>query len=1215
MQIRRIKLRNLHSIRSEVEIDFMASPLADTGLFAITGDTGAGKTTILDAITLAMYGKVCRNSRPEEALSHGAEEGFAECDFEANNRLIRCQWRCWVPRSKKASPPKTERTVAEWSEGKQEFLIVAERKIKEVDSFVEEVSGLDFVRFTRSALLAQGEFAAFLKAVPKERSELLERITGTAIYSEFSKAAHDRHNLEKAKLAELVAKRESLHLLSKEELAFLKAQIKEKEQEAKSVKLALDKVQNALQWLKRVEQLKLEDAKAKTDWAKLELEITTFEPKASSLALHKKTLPLHPTLARFEDKQTELKQLTTGTNTIAATIFQHETKAGLAKQAFDEKNKQLENLKAGQSEALRQFDEVTQIDGKLAVLSANRAKSEAELQATLDRITLLKQQLKEKEAQVESHQSDLLELGSWLASHSAWEGLPGDLPAISIHRDQLREQVRTQKRLQDELKMVKEQAAKSKRDGEKVTEKLADAQAALNQLLQEFQASAPMQFALNRQTLLEKIAGEIDQLSSRQQHFEKLDVLNEEYRNALTEHANLKHQLSELRQTEDWLDKSLLSILEEQEEWDAVLAFKRAIYQQQQLLVNYEKDRSKLVDGKPCPLCGATHHPFVHEGMKPMVDEAEKELKIAENKQQALLQKRQVLLKQNIEINSQIQQLSHENSGEIPKLEARILGLEQKLSALLPHFDGEDFSLSHGHWLSGKLSGFNSQLAQLKSSRELLSNLNSQIVAQEELVRQLENQWKEARFSEQQYLNSAAQREQSLAESIEKFNETTAALDKIVSKYGYQFLMETAAQMFSDLEARESEFSTKKTSREGHERQLGLANQAIQQLSENLKELTEKQVTWLSQVSEIQLEHENLLSQRRALFGEKNPTAERESLLENIEKAEREVALARSEALASNEQLILAKQQMDGLQKQMELAQKQGLELEIKLKEGMESIGFISIEMLRSAILPPSTAAHLESQSDQLNNREAALRQATESARDALENALASPATLDSLEEVTEHAKALESQQHLLLQEIGALNQQWKDNEARKAAGESILQEIERQKLVYNRWAAVHDLIGAHDGSKFRKFAQGLTLQKLVQLANHHLENLYGRYVVSKRPGEDLELDIVDTYQADNVRSMMTLSGGESFLVSLSLALGLSDLAGRNANIRSLFIDEGFGTLDEQTLDLAISTLENLQARGKTIGIISHVKELKERIATQIRVVKKGGGMSLVEVV
>ena len=114
---------------------------------------------------------------------------------------------------------------------------------------------------------------------------------------------------------------------------------------------------------------------------------------------------------------------------------------------------------------------------------------------------------------------------------------------------------------------------------------------------------------------------------------------------------------------------------------------------------------------------------------------------------------------------------------------------------------------------------------------------------------------------------------------------------------------------------------------------------------------------------------------------------------------------------------------------------------------------------------------------------------------------------------------------------------------------------------------------------------------------------------------EALELDIVDRYQGDNQRSMSTLSGGESFLVSLALALGLSDLAGRNAQIQSLFIDEGFGTLDARNLDLVIQTLENLQSSGKTIGIISHVDALKERIYTQIRVVKQGHGFSTISVI
>ena len=188
-------------------------------------------------------------------------------------------------------------------------------------------------------------------------------------------------------------------------------------------------------------------------------------------------------------------------------------------------------------------------------------------------------------------------------------------------------------------------------------------------------------------------------------------------------------------------------------------------------------------------------------------------------------------------------------------------------------------------------------------------------------------------------------------------------------------------------------------------------------------------------------------------------------------------------------------------------------------------------------------------------------------------------------------------------------------HEQQQQKAKALLKTIASQQKEYQRWAKLNDLIGSADGKKFRTFAQGLTLAKLIQLANRHLQHLNGRYVILKKSNEDLGLEIMDTYQANNRRGMRTLSGGESFLVSLALALALSELAGRNTSIQSLFIDEGFGTLDDSSLDMAISTLENLQSSGKTIGIISHVKELKERIGVQIQVKKQSDGFSQIKVI
>lgn len=199
--------------------------------------------------------------------------------------------------------------------------------------------------------------------------------------------------------------------------------------------------------------------------------------------------------------------------------------------------------------------------------------------------------------------------------------------------------------------------------------------------------------------------------------------------------------------------------------------------------------------------------------------------------------------------------------------------------------------------------------------------------------------------------------------------------------------------------------------------------------------------------------------------------------------------------------------------------------------------------------------------------------------------------------------------------ELGSLEQQIKNDDdarRRREAGGAELQAAEVEAL---RWGRLKELIGSADGAKFSRFAQSLTLRQLIGLANEHLQVLAERYRLMAAEGDELDLRIVDLYQANVDRPMESLSGGESFLASLALALGLSELASRHHPIDSLFIDEGFGTLDSETLEVALSALENLRAGGKTIGLISHVDLLKERLSTQVRVVRGAGGTSRIEVV
>ena len=221
----------------------------------------------------------------------------------------------------------------------------------------------------------------------------------------------------------------------------------------------------------------------------------------------------------------------------------------------------------------------------------------------------------------------------------------------------------------------------------------------------------------------------------------------------------------------------------------------------------------------------------------------------------------------------------------------------------------------------------------------------------------------------------------------------------------------------------------------------------------------------------------------------------------------------------------------------------------------------------------------------------------------------------EALNEVETRAKRLNEEFASKRTEVGALEQQVKsDDEAlkRRAAGGAELQAAETESL---RWGRLKELIGSADGAKFSRFAQSLTLRQLIDLANHHLAVLSPRYRLMAAAGDELDLRIVDLYQANADRPMESLSGGESFLASLALALGLSELASRHHPIDSLFIDEGFGTLDTETLEVALSALENLRSQGKTIGLISHVDLLKERLTTQVRVLRGAGGTSRIEVV
>ncbi|MNX84244.1 Nuclease SbcCD subunit C [compost metagenome] len=195
----------------------------------------------------------------------------------------------------------------------------------------------------------------------------------------------------------------------------------------------------------------------------------------------------------------------------------------------------------------------------------------------------------------------------------------------------------------------------------------------------------------------------------------------------------------------------------------------------------------------------------------------------------------------------------------------------------------------------------------------------------------------------------------------------------------------------------------------------------------------------------------------------------------------------------------------------------------------------------------------------------------------------------------------------------GQNHYQLQQNEANKNKIGDLLKTIASQAAITENWSKLNEIIGSADGKKFRQIAQEYTLDVLLGYANIHLQALTSRYKIERIPAS-LGLQVVDQDMGDEVRTVYSLSGGESFLVSLALALGLASLSSSRMKVESLFIDEGFGSLDPTTLNIAMDALERLHNQGRKVGVISHVQEMTERIPVQIKVSKQQSGKSKVEV-
>ena len=419
---------------------------------------------------------------------------------------------------------------------------------------------------------------------------------------------------------------------------------------------------------------------------------------------------------------------------------------------------------------------------------------------------------------------------------------------------------------------------------------------------------------------------------------------------------------------------------------------------------------------------------------------------------------------------------------------------------------------------------------------------------------------------------------------------------------------------------------------EDHKNRWQERQQVLQQLQQDLLLHQQEQASlaqqWdeaLDRRTEAEAEHRQLQTQQQALsterqqrFGTRSASEEETQSREALAQARTALEKAEQTWQQVREQYLKVQQQREAAERRAHDEQGQCQSLQTAFDQQRLQAGFATVQDFQAAVLDVAdrqallqVSQALTAEQTRLHTQQQALQeQLDKQADEHIETPIKNDAELSEAEAA--YADSRHSLQEALKQQ-GVLQAQLKRDLQAHQQQVQQLQLLQQLQDAYGHWKVMYDLIGSSDGKRYRDFAQGLTFDVVLSHANAQLQKMSGRYLLVRASAYDLDLSVMDQQQGGEVRSAQNLSGGESFIVSMALALGLSQMASKNVQVDSLFLDEGFGTLDEEALDVALNTLAELHQENKLIGVISHVPSLKERIATQIKVKPLSGGVSRLE--